>query len=69
MIITAQQLIQGAIQDIGVIAKQESPAADEIADGLLKLNVIIDAWSVRSLIVLGTALRGSPSPAGNAPTL
>lgn len=58
MIITAQQLIKVAMQDIGVLAKQESPSADEIADGLLKLNVLIDAWSVRSLVVLGAALEG-----------
>ena len=41
-----------------MLAKQESPTADEIADGLLKLNVLIDAWSVRSLVVLGAALEG-----------
>jgi hypothetical protein len=58
VIIQVQQIIKCALQDIGAIAKQESPGADEIADGLLKLNVMIDAWSVRSLVVLGTVLEG-----------
>jgi hypothetical protein len=58
MVITVQQIIKCALQDIGAIAKQEAPGADEIADGLLKLNVMIDAWSVRSLVVLGTVLEG-----------
>ena len=60
MIIQVQQLIRTALQDIGAIAKSESPTSDEMTDGLTKLNFMIDAWSVRSLMVLGTVLEGFP---------
>ncbi len=64
MIIQVQQLIKTALQDIGAVAKSELPTSDEMTDGLLKLNFMIDAWSVRSLMVLGTILEGFPLVAG-----
>jgi len=60
MIIQVQQLITFALQDIGSIAKQETPTSDEMADGLTKLNFMIDAWAVRSLMVLGTVMQAFP---------
>ena len=64
MIIQVQQLIKTALQDIGAVAKSEMPTSDEMTDGLVKLNFMIDAWSVRSLMVLGTVLEGFPLTAG-----
>ncbi len=64
MILQVQQLIKSALQDIGALAKSESPTADELTDGLTKLNTMIDAWSVRSLMVLGTILEGFALTAG-----
>ncbi len=60
MMIQVQQLIKCALQDIGSVAKSEMPTSDEMTDGLTKLNFMIDAWSVRSLMVLGTVLEGFP---------
>jgi hypothetical protein len=64
MIIQVQQLIKTALQDIGAVAKSEMPTSDEMTDGLMKLNFMIDAWSVRSLMVLGTILQAFPLTAG-----
>jgi hypothetical protein len=66
MIIQVQQLITFALQDIGSIAKQETPTSDEMADGLTKLNFMIDAWAVRSLMVLGTILQAFPLVPGQS---
>ena len=60
MMIQVQQLIKCALQDIGAVAKSEMPTSDEMTDGLTKLNFMIDAWSVRSLMVLGTVLQAFP---------
>ncbi len=60
MIVQVQQLIKCALQDIGAVAKSEMPTSDEMTDGLSKLNFMIDAWSVRSLMVLGSVLEGFP---------
>ena len=60
MIIQVQQLIKYAMQDIGVLAKQEAPKADEISDGLATLNMMMGGWSVRSLMVLGAVLESFP---------
>jgi hypothetical protein len=64
MIIQVQQLIKTALQDIGAVAKSEMATSDEMTDGLAKLNFMIDAWSVRSLMVLGTVLEGFPLTPG-----
>ncbi len=64
MIIQVQQLIKTALQDIGAVAKSEMPTSDEMTDGLTKLNFMIDAWAVRSLMVLGTVLEAFPLTPG-----
>ena len=60
MIITVAQLITTALQDIGAIAKSETPTADEMQDALMKLNAMIDLWSLRPLMVLGTIMESFP---------
>lgn len=42
---TARQIITSAMRKIGAITKNESPSADEAADGLEMLNDIISSWS------------------------
>lgn len=64
MIISVLDIIRRAMQDIGAISKSEVPSADEMADGLEDLNMMIDAWSVRSLMVMGTILEGFALTAG-----
>lgn len=66
MIIQVQQLIRTALQDIGAVAKSEMPTSDEMTDGLTKLNFMIDAWSVRSLMLLGTVLQVFPLVPGKS---
>lgn len=64
MIIQVQDLIKAALQDIGALAKSEPMAADDANDALKKLNFMLDAWSVRSLMVLGAILESFPLTAG-----
>jgi hypothetical protein len=66
MIIQVGQLIRMALQDIGTVAKDETVAPDELNDALMKLNFMIDAWSARSLMVMGTLLESFPLTAGTA---
>jgi hypothetical protein len=66
MIIQVQQLIETALQDIGAVAKSEIPTSDEMTDGLTKRGLMIDAWSVRSLMVLGAVLEGFPLTPGKS---
>jgi hypothetical protein len=66
MIVQVQQLIKMALQDVGAIAKSEAPSADEASDALFKLNVMIDAWSVRRLMVLAAVMESFALVAGKA---
>ncbi len=56
MVIKVQDIITAALQDIGAAARDETPSVADMTDGLKKLNFMIDAWSVRSLMVIGTIL-------------
>ncbi len=42
---TAQELINGALRLIGVIAAGETPSADESADALAAFNAMIQNWN------------------------
>lgn len=48
---TARDIIKGSLRLIGAIATGETPAAEEISDGLYALNEMIDSWSNEKLIV------------------
>jgi hypothetical protein len=43
---TALDFIKLALSDIDVIGVGETPSAEEAADGLLKLNLMIDSWEL-----------------------
>lgn len=46
---TAQELIDGALRAIGVIASGESPNPEESADSLVTLNDLLASWSALGL--------------------
>ena len=46
---TAQNVIDGAMRDIGALASGEDPSSDETADVLEALNNLIDSWNTDGL--------------------
>ncbi len=51
MATTANTLIQRALQLIGVIAAGENPTSDDLADGLVTLNDMVNAWALEPLTI------------------
>ena len=56
MTFTVYDIIRLALLDIGAIAKSEALDADESADALKILNMLIDEWSAESTMVVGTVM-------------
>jgi hypothetical protein len=52
--LTAADVIKSTMRIIGVIGKSEVPSNDEMMDGLQALNLMLEQWSARRLIVRGT---------------
>lgn len=48
---TARDLINGSLRLLGVLANGETAQAQEMTDGFLALNEMIDSWSTESLMV------------------
>jgi hypothetical protein len=48
MATTAEDLVKGALQLLGVIDVTETPGPDETADGLRRLNAMINQWALRN---------------------
>lgn len=48
---TAQDLIASALKRIGVLGAGETPSGQDAADGLLRLNDLIDAWATERLAI------------------
>jgi hypothetical protein len=46
---TARDMVTQAMREIGVIASGEQPTADEMADGILRLNSMLKAWAAKGL--------------------
>jgi hypothetical protein len=70
MIITVGQLITLAIDTIGAVQLDEAPSPAELTNGLRRLNLMLDAWSVDGLMVSGTLMEQFPLAAGkNAYTI
>ena len=51
---TPSDIIKSAMRICGVIAKSETPTNDEMQDALQALNLMLEQWSARRLIVRGT---------------
>lgn len=51
---TAADLIRGAFRVLGVLASEESPAAQEESDALSALNDMIDSWAAERLNLWAT---------------
>jgi hypothetical protein len=48
---TVRDLITAALLDLGAIASGEAPTATEAADGLRRLNLLLETWRLESLMV------------------
>jgi hypothetical protein len=57
---TAADIIKSAFRIIGVIGKSEVPTNDEMQDGMQALNLMLEMWSARRLMVRGTIQSNFP---------
>lgn len=64
MISTAQDIITDALQIIGVIAANETPATEDLNLGLRTLNGMLGRWSASSLLIRSTTEDSYVVPAG-----
>lgn len=46
---TARDMVTQAMREIGVIASGEQPTADELSDGIVRLNSMLKAWAAKGL--------------------
>lgn len=46
---TARDMVTQAMREIGVLASGENPTADELSDGILRLNSMLKAWAAKGL--------------------
>lgn len=65
-VLTAADLIQKALQKIGVIAEGETPSTSQSSDGLDALNLLLDSWAGRSLLTTAKIRENFPLVAGTA---
>jgi hypothetical protein len=52
--LTSADIVNSAMRIIGAIGKSEVPSSDEMMDGLQALNLMLELWSARRLMVRGT---------------
>lgn len=48
---TVRDLIRASLLDLGAIASSEAMTADEAADGLRALNLLLESWRLESLLI------------------
>lgn len=63
---TALDLITASLKRLGVISGIETPAADLAADGLDRLNSLIDTWISESLFIYASLVVDTPLVSGQA---
>lgn len=61
---TVRDIITDALNDIGVIAHNETPSAEDIALGLRVLNRMIDTWQTEELLIYNVVNQVFPFVAG-----
>ena len=49
--LTSADIVKSAMRIIGAIGKSEVPSSDEMMDGLQALNLMLELWSARRLMV------------------
>jgi hypothetical protein len=64
--VIVSDLIRSAMRLTGAIASGETPTADELTDGLLVLNDMLEDWSTERLSVWGSANETFSTVAGQA---
>lgn len=57
---TIGELLKSSLRLIGAIAPGETPSADEMADALTALNVMLKGWSTKRLLINATTLENFP---------
>jgi hypothetical protein len=57
---TARNIITSAMRKIGALTKNETPSADEAADGLEMLNDMLASWSNDSISITARTLENFP---------
>lgn len=51
---TAADIIRRAMKQLGVLAAGETPSAEDQADALIELNLMLSSWANERLLVFGT---------------
>lgn len=46
---TARDMVTQAMREIGVLASGENPSADEMKDGIVRLNSLLKSWAAKGL--------------------
>jgi hypothetical protein len=46
---TARDMVTQAMREIGVLASGENPTADEMSDGIVRLNSMLKSWAAKGL--------------------
>lgn len=64
MIITAGKLITLAMDTIGALNLDETPTPAELSNGLTRLNMMLDAWSIDNLMLMGAIMESFALTAG-----
>jgi hypothetical protein len=63
---TALDLITASLKRLGVLSGIETPAADLAADGLDRLNSLIESWATESLNIYASLVVDTPLSVGKA---
>lgn len=63
---TARTIIRRALQQNGVLTKNEAPSADEASDALVSLNNLIASWSNDSLLIYSRVSESFPLVSGTS---
>ncbi len=61
---TAADLIRGALKELRAIGQGETPTAEEMSDGLDRLNMMLESWSLDRLYVYTEAQDAIPLVVG-----